>query len=71
MADPNREPLRNLWAWNPHESIIRWAWTQHAKYQDRYDAALAAPTLGHIDFVRLRSHAEAEEWVTNLTTQSR
>jgi RimJ/RimL family protein N-acetyltransferase len=27
----NREPLRNLYAWDPHKSIIRWAWTQHAK----------------------------------------
>lgn len=63
----NREPLRNLWAWNPHDSIIRWAWTQHAKYQDRYNAA----TLGHIDFVRLRSHAEAEDWLAFYRQASR
>ena len=29
----NREPLSNLYQLDPHRSIIRWAWTQHDKYQ--------------------------------------
>lgn len=66
----NREPLQNLWP-GSHDSILRWAWTQHDKYQDRYGGAMVAASLDHIDFVRLRSHAEADEWVTNLTIQPR
>ena len=62
----NREPLRNLWAWDPHRSIIRWAWTQHGKYQRRFSSAMTSPTFGHIDFVRLRSHDEAERWLASL-----
>lgn len=63
----NRESLRHAWAWDPHTSIIRWAWTQHAKYQERYGASVASPAFDHIDFVRLRSHDEAEQWLSNLT----
>lgn len=59
----NREPLRNLWAWDPYKSIIRWAWTQHGKYQDRFGSAMASPSFAHIEFVRLRSHQEAERWL--------
>jgi len=63
----NREPFRNLWAWDPHRSIIRWAWTQHGKYADRYRAAMTAPAYAHLDFVRLSSHAEAEALLAGLT----
>ncbi len=66
----NREHLTNFWVWH-HDSIIRWAWTQHGKYQDRYSRAMASPALDHIEFVRLRSHAEADEWVENLTPSRR
>ncbi|QXC62250.1 hypothetical protein KSP35_05430 [Aquihabitans sp. G128] len=62
----NREPLTNFWVWHP-ESIIRWAWTQHDKYEDRYSRSMASPALDHLEFVRLRSHAEADEWLENLS----
>jgi adenylate kinase family enzyme len=62
----NREPLRNLWAWDPYKSIIRWAWTQHEKYQVRFGSAMASPRNAHIAFVRLRSHQEADRWLRNL-----
>lgn len=58
----NREPLGNLWPWH-HDSIVRWAWTQHGKYERRYGAAMVAPELDHLEFIRLRSHAEAGEWL--------
>jgi len=64
----NREPLRNLWSWDPHTSILRWAWTQHAKYHERYRSAMASPALAHVDFVRLGSHDEAERWLRTLGT---
>jgi adenylate kinase family enzyme len=62
----NHEPVRNLYAWDPSKSILRWAWTQHAKYQERFSAAMASPSLAHLDFVRLRSHTEADAWLADL-----
>jgi len=61
----NREPLTNLWVWH-RDSIIRWAWTQHSKYEGRYRGAMASPALDHIEFVHLQSHAEADEWLEDL-----
>jgi adenylate kinase family enzyme len=66
----NREPLRNLWAWDPHKSILRWAWTQHTKYQDRYRSAMASPALCHITFVRLESHDDAERWLRTIAPRA-
>ncbi len=59
----NREPLGNLWRLDPQRSIVAWAWTQHAKYVERYGAAMTDPRFGHLRFVRLRSRAEAEAWL--------
>ena len=66
----NQERLSNLWACDPYKSIIRWAWTQHEKYQERFSSAMASPAYAHIDFVRLRSHAEADRWLTDLRPDS-
>jgi adenylate kinase family enzyme len=55
----NRERIRNLWTRDPHKSTVRWAWTQHAKYQRRLSSAMAAPAFDHLPFVRLRSRAVA------------
>jgi adenylate kinase family enzyme len=63
----NREPLRNVLSFDPQRSIIRWAWTQHEKYRQRYGAAMASPALAHLDVVRLRSHAQAEAWLADLS----
>jgi adenylate kinase family enzyme len=63
----NREPLRNLYRWDPHRSIIRWAWTQHGKYEQRHSAAMIDPALAHLTWVRLRSHAEAAAWLASLS----
>ena len=62
----NREPLRNLYAWDPHKSVIRWAWTQHAKYQHRFSSAMTSSVYGHLQFVRLRSRTEVERWLKEL-----
>ena len=66
LRNGNREPLRNLYAWDPLKSIIRWAWTQHGKYRERFGSAMASPALDHIDFVRARSHDEATRWLAGL-----
>jgi adenylate kinase family enzyme len=55
----NRERLRNLLAWDPEKSIIRWSWTNHGKYAERYEAAMQDPAWSHLRFVRLQSRAAA------------
>ncbi len=66
----NREPIRGLLSWDPQKSVIRWSWTQHGKYQERYGAAMASQDLAHFSFVRLGSHAEAEAWLATLRLNS-
>lgn len=61
----NREPLKNFWVWHP-DSIIRWSWTQHARYEECYGQAMTSATFSHLEFVRLRSHALADEWIDGL-----
>lgn len=63
----NREPLSNLWSWDPEKSIIRWAWTRHGEYRSRYLAAASDPAFGHLTFVRLTSRREADDWLAGLT----
>lgn len=48
----NREPWSNLFR---SESIVVWAWTQRHKYQSRYAAAMTAPELGGVRFIRVRT----------------
>ncbi len=62
----NREPFTNLYAWDPYKSIIRWSWTQHSKYKQRFSSAMSSPTYGHLRFIRLGSHAEMDSWLNNL-----
>ncbi len=64
----NRESWRNLLAWDPDTSVVRWAWTRHETYRQRFGAARASPTLEHVRFVRLRSHHEIDEWVRTVRT---
>jgi hypothetical protein len=54
----NREPFGNLLRWDPQESVISWAWHNHAKYRDRYAAAAADPANAHLTFVRLTSRRD-------------
>jgi adenylate kinase family enzyme len=59
----NREPWRNLGAWDPERNIIRWAWVRHEEYRDRYRRASEDPANAHLDFVFLRSPAEVDAFV--------
>jgi adenylate kinase family enzyme len=59
----NRERLGNLLHWDPNQSVIRWAWTRHAAYRKNYEAAMRDPANAGLAFYRLRSHAEAEQWL--------
>lgn len=61
----NREPFTNFYRWDPDHNILRWAWTNHAKYEARYRAAMADPRWSHLRFVELRSWAEADAWLAS------
>ncbi|MEV4358218.1 hypothetical protein [Nonomuraea sp. NPDC049625] len=56
----NRESFRFLL--DKDESIIRWAWTKHAVYRERYRRAAADPANAHLTFVRVASRADAERF---------
>jgi adenylate kinase family enzyme len=62
----NTESLRNLIRLDPDESILLWAWTQHDKYVQRYGSAEHDPANQHLTFIRLRSRAEAAQFLASL-----
>lgn len=66
LWNTNREPLDNFFRWDPHRSILRWAWTRHHPYRERYATAMADPRWSHLESVRLTSSADADRWVAGL-----
>ncbi|GAB2704646.1 P-loop NTPase family protein [Nocardia thraciensis] len=62
----NREYWRNMLSPNPERSVIMWAWTTHARNRVRYATAQADPAYRHLEFVRLRSHRDAEAFLVGL-----
>ena len=67
----NREPLGNLWRLDPERNIIRWAWTNHAKYRDRYARAAEDGGYAGVRFLRLGSRHDAERLIAELGTAGR
>jgi adenylate kinase family enzyme len=63
LWNANRERLRNALSWQPERSIVRWAWTQHTVYRERYAAAMRDPAFAHLAFHRLRSPAEVRAFL--------
>jgi hypothetical protein len=55
--------------WDPHLSVIRWAWAQHGKYRSRFASAVASEELSHLRFVRVRSRREAEAFLAQQRGQ--
>lgn len=55
----NREPVTGPFRLDPDRSIIRWAWTQHHKYQARFTEASRSPDYAHLTFIRIGSRADA------------
>lgn len=58
----NRERLLTQVSLDPERSVVTWAWVSHAKYRDRYGAAMRERP----NMVRLRSRRAAEEWLRTL-----
>ncbi|MGH1344060.1 MAG: hypothetical protein ACRBN8_21050 [Nannocystales bacterium] len=59
----NRESLRALFSPNPENNVVLWSWNRYSVNRTRFDDARADLAWSHIDFVRLRSHARATEWL--------
>lgn len=60
----NRERSTNLTSWDPHRSILRWAWTRFQPYRDRYETAIDDPTWDHLRFVRLRTSDDVARFMS-------
>ncbi len=56
----NREGVRSLLARDPEQSIIVWAWTNHARYRAQYEAATTDPRWSHLTFVRITGGRDIE-----------
>ncbi len=62
----NRERWSKLVHPAPEESIIRWAWTRHAVYAERYAQRTADPRWAELEVVRLRSRTEVDRFLTAI-----
>jgi adenylate kinase family enzyme len=62
----NRERWRNLFSVDKEESVIAWAWQTHAATRAKLEAAMADPANAKLHFVRLRSPAEVERFLSSV-----
>jgi len=62
----NKEPFSNLWSLNPEKSIIAWTASRHKVYRRRYAVAEIDPRWDHLEFVRLRSQADADAFLAGV-----
>jgi adenylate kinase family enzyme len=62
----NREPLTNFISADPDDNIILWTWVKYHEFAQRYRDAMADPRWRGINFIRLRSHAEARRWLESI-----
>jgi adenylate kinase family enzyme len=63
----NKEPARNLFRWEPRQSIIRWAWTQHDRYRAEFgEMARASSTR----WIRVTTPAERDAVVELLAAEA-
>lgn len=63
----NREPLSNLYSWNPETNIIRWAWVKFPAYRREYGEAQSSGRWAHARVLRLRSPREVDEFLASET----
>jgi adenylate kinase family enzyme len=62
----NREPLTNLYRWDPERNVVRWAWTKYDAQNEQYRAAPKNPRYAHLQFVFLHSRSETEEFLRSV-----
>jgi adenylate kinase family enzyme len=67
----NRERWQNFFSWDPRQSVISWAWHNHAEYRTRYFAAAADPVNAHLRFIRLASRREVTRFLGEVRAEAR
>ena len=63
----NREPLTNFYRWEPEKNIIRWSWTMHDQYRERYLGAMADGTWAHAEVHQLTSVEAVSKFLAEAT----
>ena len=63
----NREPLTNFYRWDPEKNIMRWSWTRHEQYRDRYMTAIEDGTWAHASVHQLRSPDAVSKFLSEAT----
>lgn len=66
LWNSNRERWSNLVKWAPEENIIRWTWTRFDHTREKYESRMNNPEWAHLDFARLRSRSEINDFVASL-----
>jgi len=59
----NRESWRAVFSRDPAQSIIRWSWTRHRRYQERFASLTADPSYAHLYVLRITSRSQAQRLV--------
>ncbi len=67
----NRENWRDLLSLDPGRSVIVWSWKTHSGNRIRYEAAQSDPAFRHIEFIRIRSHRDADALLAGLRRSNR
>jgi adenylate kinase family enzyme len=62
----NREQLRNLVSSDPNRNVILWAWSNDPHVRQKYERRQEDPAWAHLEFIRLRSRAEARKWLHSV-----
>lgn len=63
----NRERWTNLFSLKAEQSILVWAWQRHSLYRQRYSQEMQHAKA--INYIRLTSRREVEDWLLSLTPQ--
>lgn len=64
----NRESFRK--SFFSRESIIWWTITTYTKTRKKYESYLSDKRFSHIQFIRLKNHAEAQDFLATLQKDS-
>lgn len=62
----NRESMRDWFSLDPEYNIVLWSWSQFEAYRKQYQAAMRDPANAHLEWVRITSTSQAEEWLATI-----
>lgn len=62
----NRERWSNLFSVDPERNVVLWSWVKHPEYRRSYAAAMDGPAPADSRWVRLRSDAAVDVFLSEL-----